>query len=383
MFTPRWRLLAQGMFGVPVGSVIWILAIVLVVRILVAVWTANVTATSPFSAEFVASWTRWDAEHYVLIAEQGYQSPTVSSEQLAFISRFPPLFSWAISLVHQASWLSAEASGIFLSNLFLFLSSLLIFRLGSLHLESAEVGYWSVLFLNLFPTSYFASSSYSEAMFLFALALYFYSLKIGRSYTGLSLTFATATLIRSVGVLLYPAHIYLFWKEEKKSWKTITGLLFPGCVFLAHLAYVHLWRDMPGYLESTEKFSIQVFSRFPFSETFNAFSFALDYPEQLQNPDFLYGVGYNALFMVAGTALTLYGLPKLFGAMNIFSITHVLFLSITGVMISGPRFFFVHLPIFLILAQLPSRLLKGMMAICFLVTLLVFSGRFVTGSWTF
>jgi predicted membrane-bound dolichyl-phosphate-mannose-protein mannosyltransferase len=337
----------------------------------------------PFNDAFVAAWTRWDAAHYVLIAENGYLSPTETASRLQFVSRFPPLFPFATAFIRFVTPLSTAASGILLSMTFLFLSSVLVFRICLTHFKSTESSYWSVLFLNVFPTSYFASAPYSEAMFLFLLALYFFLVLESRSIVGPSLVFAALNLTRSIGLVLFPVHLYLFLQAKRKDLRAWSGLLLPGLVFLGHLTFIHLWLGMPGYLEATDPFSVQVLSRWPFSETAGAISYFIDHPGLVRTPDFMYGVGYNALFIVLGTGLTVYGLKKLDRMLNIFSAAYLLFLSTVGVMISGPRFLFVHLPLFLILAQIPARWLKAAIAFCSLVALLVFSSRFVSGSWTF
>ena len=365
------------------SSVLWISGLVVCVRLILVFWTAHTTKTVPFGSEFVAGWTRWDADHYVLIAETGYRAPDVGADRLEFVSRFPPLYPMATALVGAVTPLSTAASGILLSNVFLLLSSVLVFRISYSLFGSTETSYWSVLFLNLFPTSYFASAPYSEAMFLFLLAFYFLLGVEKRGFLFSSLVFAALNLTRSVGPVLYPVHLYLFWKVRTRGWREWFGLFLPGAVFLGHLAFVHLGLGMPGYLESTERFSIQVLSRFPFSETIGAIGFFFDHPDHIKNANFMYGVGYNALFMVLGTVLVAYGLRTLDPMLNIFSVVNLLFLSTVGVMISGPRFFFVHLPIFFILARIPFRSAKIIIAICSLAGLLVFSGRFAKGLWTF
>ena len=371
------------LFRVPSSSVLRILGIVLSIRLLVAIWTAHTSGTAPFDDEFVSSWTRWDAEHYVLIAEDGYGSSDEPPSRLEFISRFPPLFPLATAAIRVITPLSTAASGILLSIMFLFLGSVLVFRISCTLFKSRETSYWSVLFLNLFPTSYFASAPYSEAMFLFLMALYYFLLVERRQFLGPAIVFTAMILTRSVGPVLYPVHIYLFWRESTKGPKEWLGLLLPGMTFFMHLAVVHLVLGMPGYLESTDQFSIRVLSTFPFGETIGAISYFIDHPGHIQNADFMYGVGYNALFMILGTGLVIYGLRRVDRLLNILSVTHLLFLSTVGVMISGPRFFFVHLPLFFILARIPIWLVKVGVALCSLVALLVFSGRFVTGLWTF
>ena len=162
------------LFRVPGSSVIRILGIVLSIRLLLAIWTAHTSGIAPFDDEFVSSWTRWDAEHYVLIAEDGYRSPDEPPSRLEFVSRFPPLFPLATAAIRAITPLSTAASGILLSITFLFLGSVLVFRISCTLFKSRETSYWSVLFLNLFSTSYFASAPYSEAMFLFLMALYYF-----------------------------------------------------------------------------------------------------------------------------------------------------------------------------------------------------------------
>ena len=66
------------------------------------------------------------------------------------------------------------------------------------------------------------------------------------------------------------------------------GCSYPGMTFFMHLAVVHLVLGMPGYLESTDRFSIRVLSMFPFGETIGAIDYFIDHPGHIQNADFMY-----------------------------------------------------------------------------------------------
>ena len=83
------------------------------------------------------------------------------------------------------------------------------------------------------------------------------------------------------------SHIFV-WRESTKGPKEWLGLLLPGMTFFMHLAVVHLVLGMPGYLESTDRFSIRVLSMFPFGETIGAIDYFIDHPGHIQNADFMY-----------------------------------------------------------------------------------------------
>ncbi|MDO8639419.1 MAG: hypothetical protein Q7R53_00700, partial [bacterium] len=141
---------------------------------------------------------------------------------------FLPLFPLLIRLAGAQFF-----SGFFLSNL-LFLGSLFVFyKLLSLDYPKKTV-FLSIIFLLLFPTSFFFASIYSESLFLLLLLLSFYFAR-KKQWLAASICGMFLAITRIVGIFILPALIYEFIKQaclpagrkKRISSKLIPILLIP------------------------------------------------------------------------------------------------------------------------------------------------------------
>lgn len=148
-------------------------------------------------------WNRWDADHYLRLAEVGYVQSSVppNADDPLFIVFFPffPLAVRIISFVVPNLVLSALGVSFAAS----VGAGYLLFRL--VNLDADEATAWrAVILLFSFPTAYFLAAPFSEALFLFAVLASVYAARTG-SWAGAGILGALATGTRVTGIALVPA----------------------------------------------------------------------------------------------------------------------------------------------------------------------------------
>jgi len=154
-------------------------------------------------------WSRanFDGVHHVSIARSGY-----GYLQQAFF----PFYAWLIRAVHRVlPFLSLIESGVFIS-LVCFLGILfLLAKLFKLEGEKKAVVKKSLLFLVIFPTSFYFVSVYTESLFLFLALLSFY-LAHKKHWLYAALVAGLASYTRLVGIFLLPALLWEYYLYESK-----------------------------------------------------------------------------------------------------------------------------------------------------------------------
>lgn len=149
-------------------------------------------------------WNHWDAPHYLRIAEVGYRAepvPGQNPDDPLFIVFFPffPLAVRIVALVFR----DLVLSGLVVSFVAGTFGAWLLYRLVRIDGDHNEA--WrAVLLLFAFPTAYYLSAPYTEALFLLAVVGSVYAARTAR--WGRSGVFgALATGTRVAGVALAPA----------------------------------------------------------------------------------------------------------------------------------------------------------------------------------
>lgn len=158
----------------------------------------------------------FDGVHYLLISANGY---TVNG---GFFPLFP-LLIYIVTLPFNILPfnLIQYSIAIFLVSLF-FLASLIVFykliRLDFKH----DIAVSSIIFLLIFPTSFFYASIYSEGLFLLLSLMSFYFAR-KKNWFIASLFAGLLSATRLVGIAMLPALLYEYFKNEKN--KSIFKLL--------------------------------------------------------------------------------------------------------------------------------------------------------------
>lgn len=145
--------------------------------------------------------SRWDAEHFLFIAEHGY----LYEHNFAFFPGFPLALLMGTELLRPLQGLLSQRSCLLVSVallnfLFSVLAALTLHDLGCLVLHCPRQAFYAALLFCLSPANVFLAAGYSEALFAFLTFSAMGQLERGRSWAS-GLLFALATGVRSNGLV--------------------------------------------------------------------------------------------------------------------------------------------------------------------------------------
>ncbi len=152
----------------------------------------------------------FDGAYYLLIAANGY---TVNA---GFFPLFPLSIHIASLPFSNLSFLLTQyILAIFLVSVFFITALIIFYKLIKLDYKE-NIAIWSIIFLLIFPTSFFYASIYSEGLFLLLSLSAFYLTRKKRWFlTGIMGALLSAT--RPVGIVIFPALLYEYFKSEKNK----------------------------------------------------------------------------------------------------------------------------------------------------------------------
>ncbi len=195
-------------------------------------WAAPPLAGSEWHQLFTA-WERFDALWFLRIASSGYR---VGDGSAAFFPLYP-LTVRALSVVMGSHPFAASlvvSNGSFLAALFM------LYVLTTAEVSEA-VARRTVLYLSVFPSSFFFFAPYSESLFLFLVLVAFWGAR--RRRWGLAaFAGALAALTRGVGIVLAPALAAEALRQRREGvrrWPA--GLGAALATVLGGLSYLGYW----------------------------------------------------------------------------------------------------------------------------------------------
>ncbi|HEX2910202.1 MAG TPA: glycosyltransferase family 39 protein [Chloroflexia bacterium] len=149
---------------------------------------------SPFLERLLGVWTHWDGEWFLYVSHVGYR-PGEST------TPFFPLYPILVRVLATLLAGNYELAGVLVSIVAAAATFVLLYLLVK-HDYGREVGEYSVLYLAVFPTSFFLAASYSEGLFL-ALALgAFLAVRRYHNWWLAGLLVGLAAITRNMGILL-------------------------------------------------------------------------------------------------------------------------------------------------------------------------------------
>ena len=311
------------------------------------------------------AWANFDGEHYLAIAHHGYGN---------FEQAFFPFFPWLVkSLVFpfKESLFALLLSGLTISHVAFFIALFFFYLLVQLDFDK-RVAQLAVLFLLIFPASFFFGSVYSESLFLaLALGSFYAARKKHWWLAGILGAFASAT--RIVGIFLLPALLWEWWEQRK----TQNSKISKACCFaiktqnLINLVFIFL---IPlGLLFYMRQLAINYNDPLMFFHAHSAFGAGRSIDKLI----LLYQVFWRYFKMMATTKIDpLYYTVWLefltaagFLALLVFSylkkirISYLIFAALayitptlTGTLLSMPRLVLVLFPCFISLALIKNKL---------------------------
>ncbi|MCP4426632.1 MAG: hypothetical protein GY803_19230 [Chloroflexi bacterium] len=240
------------------------LIVFLATRIFISLWAVAVLAVIPLEAYdgrrsylgepaltegaagmFLGPWQRFDSQHYLRIARQGYAEEADSV--------FPPLYPLAIrglGGLFGGGPVANLTAAIFIANLAYLGLLILLHHVAANELDS-DTATRTLVYLALFPTGFFLLAPYTESLFILLALGAIWAGKNGRFWLagGLGLL---ASLARLTGWILVVPLAYEYWRQHGAVRKTDAALkMWDTAVFAALLpglgmAAFMLWRWQAG-----------------------------------------------------------------------------------------------------------------------------------------
>ncbi|MEO7039067.1 MAG: mannosyltransferase family protein [Candidatus Elarobacter sp.] len=152
----------------------------------------------------LAVWGRWDAEHYLGIARNGY-----SGTEFAFFPLYPLLIKIVGAVIG-----SNLVAGLVISNTASFFALLYLYKLVE-HQYNRHVAQRATFYVSIFPTAIFFSAVYSESLFLFLTVASFYYMR-ERRWLIAGIFGCLAAMTRSEGILLV-VPLFIEWAIAAKE----------------------------------------------------------------------------------------------------------------------------------------------------------------------
>lgn len=317
-------------------------------------------------------WANFDGVHYLNIARQGYLQ-----FQQAFFPFYPYLIRW-LALLFPKDYL---LSGLVISHLGFFVSLYLFYKLIKLDFEE-KIAKRSILYLLLFPTSFYFGSIYTESLFLALVLGSFYAARKKQwLIAGILGAFAGAT--RFVGIFLFPALVIEWWNQTSNKLRSFFPLFLIILGLLFYMWYLERTVGDPLYFIHVQPFFgaertggkiillYQVFWRY--------FKMILT-----TKADVLYFAVWTELLVgFLFLALSIFAYFRLRFSYFVFMILAYITPTLSGTLSSMPRYVLTLFPGFILLALLAEkyRWLKIIYPIIGGILLIIATILFTRGYW--
>lgn len=192
-------------------------------------------------------WDRFDSQWYLQIAAHGYGFTSRRYSPEAFF----PLYPLVIGVSQRLTGLPGVALGVLWSNAFFLAALVLLGRLVTLRF-GGELAWRTVLYMILFPTSFYFSAVYTESLFLLAAVAAFYAAERGRWWLA-GLSGMAAALTRNLGVTLFVPLAWLAWEKGKRTERDGSPMRHDLLARIAPLSLIPLGFALwTGYLWGTK-----------------------------------------------------------------------------------------------------------------------------------
>lgn len=321
------------------------------------------------------SWNRWDAPHYLYLAQNWYTNVGDAANFIVFFPFYPLILRGVIFLLG-----SPALSGILASTAFFLTGAYFFFKLVQIDYDE-RVAWWATFAMTIFPTSYFFNAPYTESLFflLFSLSLYLARQKnwiLAGMLSGLSV------LSRPYGFLITIAVMLEWFLTKKRSWKYLPIIIFP--TLLAGFYYLILNQNIYGSAFEFQKILADHWQKrfvFPFLGIRNSWRIAIGG----NLTTFVLLVGWAE---AVSTTISWVIIPLAFKYLRrswaIYYTMSIILFSSTGFVLSTPRYLLSVPPLFVLIALgYKNRIFRVVWSIVSIVLLFCLATLFTKGQWAF
>jgi len=320
-------------------------------------------------------WNRWDAPHFLYIAENGY---TNVGDPANFIV-FPPLFPLTVKLLTLITrnyvW-----SAIILANIFFVAGAVVFYHLVA-KIWHKDVAQKALFLLLIFPTSYFFSAPYTESLFFFLSITSFY-LAYKKLWLWAGILAGLSFLTRHPGIFLLPA-LWIYWYHSDKKIKNLLFITVPFLLCVSMYLFIN-WKvyGHPFMFRYILENHWQKRFALPWISLQSSWRVALG-----KMDEYAIQVGW---WEAIPATLGFLGIPIVVKFLkkphwNIWYILTILFITSTSFLLSTSRYLVSVIPLFVFLGIIShkSKIIYYILSFVFAGLLTYFSMRFVSGMWAF
>lgn len=295
----------------------------------------------------LSPWGNFDGVHYLTIAKTGYTTE----------GNFFPLFPLFIRFLSPI--FGDFFAGLLIANLSFLIALIFLYKLIMLDFSS-NIAKQSIIFLLIFPTSFYFGAIYTESLFLLLIVSSFYLARRNNWVLSSFLAiFASAT--RLVGIFTLPALLYQYVKKEglKFSFKLFSLFLIPAGLMGYAVFNFYKWGDAFYFIKAHGNLanSRSVDSVVLFPQTiFRYFKILTDLP--LTQYEWWIAFLEVSVFFIVSILLFMVWKKNIRREYLIFSILAFLLPVLSGTFSALPRYVITLFPIFIALALIKNKLLK-------------------------
>jgi len=321
-------------------------------------------------------WNRWDAEHYLNIAQLGYTAVGERRFDVAFFPLYPWLVSAFIFLTGNEVFSAFLVSGIASIAL-----GVLFYRLVKFDFDE-ETAMSAVWFLFIFPTAYFLHIPYTESLFLALVVGSFLFARKGNWLLAGVLGFLACTT-RINGLILclaLPFEILIVWRATRRfDWRWLwLGLMPLGFVVYLGLNYF-VTGNWLAFLEAQRE-HWKKFLSFPWTGIWRQIQYVRYQENSISQ---MFGL-MELLFIGIGFLSIVLGWRHLRGSYRVWLVANWLLFVSTSWLLSIPRYTLTMFPIFILFALVSKNwLAKTFITAWSILFLALFIISFAQGRWGF
>lgn len=327
-------------------------------------------------AQFTAvAWTRWDAPHYVFLAEHWYTSIGDAANFIVFFPLYPIILKPLILLLGNSS-----ITAIFSSIVFFLVGSYFFYKLVAID-YGEKIARWATIAIAIFPTSYFFNAPYTESLFFLLFSVSLYASRRAKWITS-GIFSGLATAARPYGFLVLIT-VFIEWLGQKQKRLIYLPIIsIPSAI--AGTSYLYLNKYVYGnFFEFLTILSSHWQKHFlsPFLSIKDSWHIALS--GGLTN--FVIFVGWaEALSTTISWILIPFAFKYLRRSWAIFYTLSIIIFSSTSFILSTPRYLLSVPPLFVLIALAQKNyLFKIMWSFVSVALLFCLAILFTRGQWAF
>ncbi|KKR69913.1 MAG: hypothetical protein UU12_C0034G0003 [Candidatus Woesebacteria bacterium GW2011_GWA2_40_7b] len=359
-----------------------LLIFLLITRVLILIlpWlTVNLLFPENAPQNFVNftqnTWARWDAPHYLYLAQHWYTNVGDEANFIVFFPLYPLLLKF-VGLFFTNTALTGVATSIIL----FILGCYFFYKLVEID-YGEKIAKTSVIVMAIFPTAYFFNAPYTESLFLLLFSASLYSARKGNWILAGILT-GLGCVSRPFGLLLVPAILIEWYFSKNRRWKTIPIIVIPS--IFAVLSYLYLNKNIYGdYFAFQKILAVHWQKHFlsPFLSVRDSWRIA--FSGGLNN--FVVLVGWaEAITITLAWILIPFAFKFLRRSWAVYYTLSIILFSSTSFILSTPRYLLSIPPFFVLIALAEKKsLFKIIWRFTSVALLFCLAILFTRGQWAF